>query len=825
MSSKHFEVAFDGKAGRLRDLDSSNGTVRNRLRVLHGGVSHGDRIRAGQTVFRVRIEDEPADAESTSPKQAVDQSQPGRTAASSAAAVTSLPEEQEWMTLVNTTSFSFAPLHGRVDFPKHSLTLIVKGTFQMKHGGVATPLEQSSPVTGELTYQDDEGGDGSHRYPNDFVHYKPKADLLLVGRCYPPGGEPVDRCRVVFRIGEREKALEVFGSREWQPGLINDSPGEAKPFDVMELRYERAFGGSGYEKNPVGKGAALDTSDAGKKIRPLPNVEDPTSLIRSPTSKPEPAGFGPIGALWQQRTSKLGTYDEQWLKTRWPWFAEDFDYEYFNVAPSDLQLEEYLRGDEKLNVENMHPQHSQYECRLPGVRARCFVLRRADGKSNGEEFSETPLKLDTLWVDMEAEIVELVWRGVVEVVSPEFSEVRRVCICAEPLSDSPASLGQCERKFDTTLSADLESEELTEDVSAPETPNLEDMDVDQLIAETNDEIRAAMQAAGITYEIPVPEPTPESIAEEARVLKELGIDEQLAEAPEPLLTREQVAARAAAGEKLAGQDLSGMNLSGLSLPHVDFSGAVLSGVNCQGTDLAGANFVGATLVGADLTGAILDGAELSGAVLDDAVIDQASIVRANLQSVQAIAATFVQSDLTGVDASQARFDGADFSESLLDHASFRTASLVEASAVGGVGFQADFTAADLTNFRADDAVFVQASFSHTKAADSVWEGANLEAADFAHADLEAAVFVKALMRSSTISAARLRTAQLTAADLRESRLDHADLFEAQLDGAQLQGANLSGASLYGAEFTEAQLDGANLEQANLAMSSLAATLK
>jgi pSer/pThr/pTyr-binding forkhead associated (FHA) protein len=56
MSSRHFSVAYQGGACRLRDLNSTNGTLVNGNRLTEAVLADGDRIQAGQTVFVLRIE-------------------------------------------------------------------------------------------------------------------------------------------------------------------------------------------------------------------------------------------------------------------------------------------------------------------------------------------------------------------------------------------------------------------------------------------------------------------------------------------------------------------------------------------------------------------------------------------------------------------------------------------------------------------------------------------------------------------------------------------------------------------------------------------------
>jgi pSer/pThr/pTyr-binding forkhead associated (FHA) protein len=63
MSSLHFAIDHTKEGCRIRDLQSSNGTFLNGARVKEAPLSNGDEIRAGNTVFVIRIlTDEPLSA-------------------------------------------------------------------------------------------------------------------------------------------------------------------------------------------------------------------------------------------------------------------------------------------------------------------------------------------------------------------------------------------------------------------------------------------------------------------------------------------------------------------------------------------------------------------------------------------------------------------------------------------------------------------------------------------------------------------------------------------------------------------------------------------
>src|SRR5690348_10447220 len=55
MSSLHFAIEQTEKGCRLVDMNSSNGTFLNGARVKEATLANGDEIRAGNTVFIVRM--------------------------------------------------------------------------------------------------------------------------------------------------------------------------------------------------------------------------------------------------------------------------------------------------------------------------------------------------------------------------------------------------------------------------------------------------------------------------------------------------------------------------------------------------------------------------------------------------------------------------------------------------------------------------------------------------------------------------------------------------------------------------------------------------
>jgi hypothetical protein len=125
-----------------------------------------------------------------------------------------------------------------------------------------------------------------------------------------------------FRVGAAERRVIVFGDRRWERGPGRELvPSAPAPFDRMDLRFERAFGG-GYDL-PPGLLPGTDLPHPGLRVAyplneggvgfypseqaaagsPLPNVERPDQLLRKWNDAPEPAGFAPCPDLlaWRMR--------------------------------------------------------------------------------------------------------------------------------------------------------------------------------------------------------------------------------------------------------------------------------------------------------------------------------------------------------------------------------------------------------------------------------------------------------------------------------------------------------------------------------------------
>ncbi|MBF0528558.1 MAG: DUF2169 domain-containing protein, partial [Deltaproteobacteria bacterium] len=273
---------------------------------------------------------------------------------------------------------------------------------------------------------------------------KPRAEGLVMGKCFAPGGRPAQACTVEFKLGPVTKQLYVLGNRFWETVSGVKKISRAETFTVMDLGWKNAFGGPDYPQNPWGKSHRPIILNDGREIHPLPNIEHPENLIGSPDDRPVPAGFGPLDLTWPQRLSKAGTYDHQWLRESFPGPARDMDWTFFNAAPPDQWLKGYLQGNEPFRFANMHPNHPVIEGRLPGFRSRVFINQKT---AEGEVLREVAMRAETAWFFPHEEKGVLIHRGTIEIKTDDAEDVLHLMAGYEKLEEEPLSLDHYKAEF------------------------------------------------------------------------------------------------------------------------------------------------------------------------------------------------------------------------------------------------------------------------------------------------------------------------------------------------------------------------------------------
>lgn len=322
------------------------------------------------------------------------------------------------------------------------LSVLLKRTFAIVPGGVCTRAAEDQPlVPGDVFW--DDPVTSSVRYESDFIPFKLATDVVLNGLVHAPGGAPTPMCTAALQLGDRQQTIVVSGER-----VARYAPGgtpwftEPLPFTTMELRYERAYGGTdvysdpkvpyAYPRNPLGRGFAVHNTAQSVDNLPLPNLEDPHATI-TPASlcleaydawegRPRPVGLGWFPRRWLPRALYAGimpgdrAFEQELRRTyaqvlptdqREPYLKhgiQDMDFRFFNGA-SDGFVVPYLQGGETVITEQLSPA-GRVQFQLPQGWPRL-------GLDIGGGVQEPEVVLQTVMIRMEEGQLDLVWRGAV----------------------------------------------------------------------------------------------------------------------------------------------------------------------------------------------------------------------------------------------------------------------------------------------------------------------------------------------------------------------------------------------------------------------------
>jgi hypothetical protein len=336
------------------------------------------------------------------------------------------------MELINHTPYAAAIAVDMDRSGAETLVLIVKATFDIEADGQIHLSQQQSGIEWADVYAGEPGA-SSVLYESDATWGRSGTDIALIGHAYPrrPGDRQVD---VGLRVGAFTKTARVFGDRRWEKVVGGARISPAQPFERIPLIWERSFGGAdltpaepGHHahdaRNPVGRGFRAEGSQIGLDGLPLPNVEDPSYLIASPTDTPRPLGFGFVAKSWMPRVRFAGTYDDRWQQTRAPLLPDDYDPRFAVAASDGLWAPNGLHGGEVVDLVQLTPT-GLLRFALPTVDVRGSYLMRVP-------LSDLPLRLVVVFIDTARMRLILLWHGV-EAIHGLIDDIRWVRALAGP---------------------------------------------------------------------------------------------------------------------------------------------------------------------------------------------------------------------------------------------------------------------------------------------------------------------------------------------------------------------------------------------------------
>ncbi len=269
----------------------------------------------------------------------------------------------------------------------------------------------------------------------DFWMFKPQAEVLVTGSCFTGEREKGSEF-VRLAIGPAEKRrvdkkLFVFGNRRWT--LAGAS--EPEMFSRMPVDYAHAFGGEGFDQNPIGKGMVPLKDETGAEYHPLPNVEEPKQLMKAKGDRPTPGSFAAWDLTWPHHfKKKMGSYGFDHVEKNGFSLADDIDFSLFNVAAPDQRVEGYFAGDEDVHIENMHPDKRVLDFKLPGYVPRCLVVQK--GATLEKPSADVAMKLDTIHVFPHHERCIVTFRGLAQIGTPDATDVELAVAALEESAES-----------------------------------------------------------------------------------------------------------------------------------------------------------------------------------------------------------------------------------------------------------------------------------------------------------------------------------------------------------------------------------------------------
>lgn len=737
------------------------------------------------------------------------------------------------------------------------MTVIVRANYAIGDDGSLTVVDdprEVRPFSGGGYREDDHERIGGCVFPGDFGDFKPRAEVLVKGACHTPRGSLLRECPVMVKVGAWSKSLRVTGRQIWGSG------NEPHGFVSMPLDWEHTYGGHAYPTNPVGRGFETDE---------MPTVMRGRDVLRRRGDAYAPASLSAVNPRWPQRSAKLGSeYGGDTRRMRAPFHALDFDWAYFQEAPEDQWLEGYLRGDEAVVFQNLHPRVPILTVKLPETRVRAFV------RDDTATFREIPMVCDTLFADLDSARLELSWRGVVDVREDDLEDVRTMVIAEERLGAARAEVlpvshfeaiavaveeDPLGRKALPSLTA------VTEDAEAGTVPAVAPL-LDGVLGKSQDDpMKDAAAAADTTFapmlarpEVqkalaerePVEQEAPIARSKKPGSLPYTGLRRQVRGIVERALDTRKKAIEGGATPSMLGplMDVESIPLdprwkeadpsysppeplsSDEPGPKANLVDRDLRKMDLRGRDLRGANLEGAILTGVDLEGAKLQGARLYGATLykarlEGADLEGADLTRVNAAFVDAAGARFVRATLEqacfdDADLSRASFEGARgeypvFTRAKLGGAVFRDVSFLHPDLDDADLEGADFARAVLQIARVQGSRARRADFSGADVSRASFAGADLSEARFFDAKADGAIFTSTKADRAVFAFAKMRGCHMDKLSAKAADFHGADLRQARLYRARCEGARFTSSNLFGADLTKAALDAANLSKANL----------
>jgi len=252
----------------------------------------------------------------------------------------------------------------------------------------------------------------------DEGYAKSNAEILIYANAHSKEDTTVKE--IGFKLYNKnqtiKKELIAIGNRVLKRNFFGSiSISKPKPFKKLKIGYETAYGGEKFKNNPIGKGYKKNLKSNEELI--LHNIDIKNNpIITNKKSNATPQSFEPISLSWNQRIKKLGTFNQRWLKSYWPYYPKDINFEVFNTAPKDQQIEGFFIGDEKFELYNMNKDDALLQGELPNKKVQTILSKTVN---NEEVYIKLKNKIDTIILFPEIKKAAIISRSMIKIDDDE----------------------------------------------------------------------------------------------------------------------------------------------------------------------------------------------------------------------------------------------------------------------------------------------------------------------------------------------------------------------------------------------------------------------
>ncbi len=271
------------------------------------------------------------------------------------------------MQLINQTGFSRLLFYNEdVDTSEYAI-LIHRATFDITSKGLSLCADQVSVRMTDVW--SGEPALSSYLLESDLAPYRPSGNLVFRGNLL--SNQPRLWWNVSVKASEASLAMKVHAPRFWQKTLSGSLKLESGgPVTQVEIGSSLAYGGYAEiegtrywsRHNPGGHGYWPPDQPVDVDRIAAPQLEFPNDPLNKFGDLGPDFGFSPLLRSHPDRLKQAGSFDEDWLKSRWPHLPLQFNFAFYDHAPTPLRQTRFfspgegvivhgVRDDETVNFE------------------------------------------------------------------------------------------------------------------------------------------------------------------------------------------------------------------------------------------------------------------------------------------------------------------------------------------------------------------------------------------------------------------------------------------------------------------------------------------